>query len=82
TPVHMTGRVFGVINSVMTTATIIGPLLGGWLATVIGVIPTFTITAGLLILLSLSGYVTRRKVEKGNSHDSTSERGTPEATTV
>ena len=82
TPVHMTGRVFGVINSVMTTATIIGPLLGGWLATVIGVIPTFTITAGLLILVSLSGYVTRRKVERGNLHGSTSERGTSEATTV
>lgn len=82
TPVHMTGRVFGVINSVMTTATIIGPLLGGWLATVIGVIPTFTITAGLLILVSLSGYFTRRKVERGNLHGSTSERGTSEATTV
>jgi MFS family permease len=76
TPVHMTGRVFGVINSVMTTATIIGPLLGGWLATVIGVIPTFTITAGLLIIVSLIGYFTRRKVERGNLHGSTSERGT------
>jgi len=81
TPVHMTGRVFGVINSVMTTATIIGPLFGGWLATVIGVIPTFTITAGLLVLVSLSGYFTRRKVERGNSHGSTSERRTSEATT-
>ncbi|WP_430789698.1 MFS transporter [Virgibacillus flavescens] len=81
TPVHMTGRVFGVINSVMTTATIIGPLLGGWLATVIGVIPTFTITASLLVLVSLIGYVTRRKVERGNSHGSTSERGASAATT-
>ena len=49
TPVHMTGRVFGVINSVTTTATIIGPLLGGWLSTIIGVIPTFIITASLLV---------------------------------
>lgn len=81
TPVHMTGRVFGVINSVMTTATIIGPLLGGWLATVIGVIPTFTITAGLLVLVSLSGFFTRRKVERGILNGSTSERGTSEATT-
>ena len=29
TPVHMTGRVFGVVNSNTTTATIIGPLAGG-----------------------------------------------------
>ncbi|MFB4169045.1 MFS transporter [Virgibacillus sp. JSM 102003] len=81
TPVQMTGRVFGVINSVMTTATIIGPLLGGWLSTVIGVIPTFTITAGLLVLVSLIGYFTRRKVERGDSHGSTSERGASPATT-
>ncbi|MBN9654430.1 MFS transporter [Halobacillus sp. GSS1] len=80
TPVHMTGRVFGVINSVMTTATIIGPLVGGWIATIIGVIPTFTITASLLVLVSMIGFVTKRKVERGNAHVSASEQGTPEAT--
>ncbi|MEC3884256.1 MFS transporter [Halobacillus sp. HZG1] len=80
TPVHMTGRVFGVINSVMTTATIIGPLVGGWIATIIGVIPTFTITASLLVLVSMIGFVTKRKVERGNVHVSASEQGTPEAT--
>lgn len=81
TPVHMTGRVFGVINSVMTTATIIGPLVGGWIATMIGVIPTFTITASLLVCVSIVGFVTKRKVEGGKAHVSTSEQGTPEATT-
>lgn len=81
TPVHMTGRVFGVINSVMTTATIIGPLLGGWIATIIGVIPTFTITASLLVLVSLIGFLTKRKVERGNADVSTSKQRTPEATT-
>ncbi|WP_246206675.1 MFS transporter [Virgibacillus ihumii] len=81
TPVNMTGRVFGVINSVMTTATIIGPLLGGWMATVLGVIPTFIITAGMLVLVSLIGYFTRRKVDRGNSHGSTHERRTSAATT-
>lgn len=81
TPVHMTGRVFGVINSVMTTATIIGPLLGGWIATIIGVIPTFTITASLLVLVSLIGWMTKRRVERGNTDVSTSKQGTPEATT-
>ncbi|SFK09250.1 Predicted arabinose efflux permease, MFS family [Halobacillus dabanensis] len=81
TPVHMTGRVFGVINSVMTTATIIGPLLGGWIATIIGVIPTFTITASLLIFVSLIGWMTKRKVERGNADVSKSKQGAPEATT-
>ncbi|MGR9048120.1 MFS transporter [Halobacillus faecis] len=81
TPVHMTGRVFGVINSVMTTATIIGPLVGGWIATMIGVIPTFTITASLLVFVSIVGFITKRKVEGGKRDVSTSEQGTPEATT-
>ena len=81
TPVHMTGRVFGVINSVMTTATIIGPLLGGWIATIIGVIPTFTITASLLVFVSLIGWMTKRKVERGSADVTTSKQGTPEATT-
>lgn len=81
TPVNMTGRVFGVINSVMTTATIIGPLLGGWMATVIGIIPAFTITSGLLILVSLIGFLTKRKVNRGDIHGSTSEQGTSAATT-
>ncbi|MGP4077503.1 MFS transporter [Halobacillus sp. K22] len=80
-PVHMTGRVFGVLNSVMTTATIIGPLLGGWIATIIGVVPTFTITASLLVLVSLIGFLTKRKVERGNADVSTSKQRTPEATT-
>ena len=80
TPVHMTGRVFGVVNSVTTTATIIGPLLGGWMATILGVIPTFIITASLLVIISLIGLLAKNKVERGDVHVSTSERGTSEAT--
>ncbi|MBM7622459.1 MFS family permease [Bacillus tianshenii] len=80
TPVHMTGRVFGVINSVTTTATIIGPLLGGWLSTVIGVIPTFLITATLLIVISAVGYIFRNKIERGNLRESKSEQATHGAT--
>lgn len=81
TPVHMTGRVFGVINSVTTTATIIGPLLGGWLSTILGVSPTFMITASLLVLVSIVGFFTKRKVERSKDRDvSESHRGTPKAT--
>ncbi|NBI29100.1 MFS transporter [Chengkuizengella marina] len=81
TPVHMTGRVFGVINSVTTTATIIGPLLGGWLATVIGVIPTFIITGSLLILMSIIGYTLKSKIERGKIDVSESKQGTQGAAT-
>ena len=76
TPVHMTGRVFGVMNSVTTTATIIGPLLGGWLSTMIGVIPTFLITASLLVLLSVTGLFTKRKRKWRKSDVSESQQGT------
>lgn len=64
TPVHMTGRVFGVINSVTTSATIFGPLLGGLLATILGVVPTFMITAALLVLVAIIGWTMKRKTER------------------
>ena len=63
TPVHMTGRVFGVVNSTTTTATIIGPLAGGGLATIIGIIPSFIVTGSLLILLFFISIV-KKKVER------------------
>lgn len=81
TPVHLTGRVFGVINSVTTTATIIGPLLGGYLATVLGVVPTFIITASLLILAAVVGYLAKNKINRGNQDVSKSQQGTPRTTT-
>jgi len=80
TPVHLTGRVFGVISSVTTTATIIGPLLGGWLSTIIGVIPTFIITASLLVFVSLIGFLTKNKIEQVKKDVSESQQGAPTAT--
>ncbi|WP_228409523.1 MFS transporter [Radiobacillus deserti] len=68
TPVHMTGKVFGVVNSVTTTATIIGPLLGGWLSTIIGVIPTFIITGSILIMMSVIGLILRHKIDGREEH--------------
>lgn len=81
TPVHLTGRVFGVINSVTTTATIIGPLLGGYLATVLGVVPTFIISASLLILLAIIGYLAKNEINRRNQDVSQSQQGTPRTTT-
>ncbi|MGM7703696.1 MFS transporter [Pseudalkalibacillus sp. Hm43] len=80
TPVHMTGRVFGVINSVTTTATIVGPLLGGWLSTVIGVIPTFIITSSLLMIISVLGFIFKSTIERGKINVSESQQGTQGAT--
>lgn len=76
TPVNMTGRVFGVLNSVTTTATIIGPLAGGLLATVIGVIPTFVITGSLLVAVSIVGLIFKSKIERGRANVSESKSGT------
>ncbi|WP_273853454.1 MFS transporter [Guptibacillus spartinae] len=81
TPVQMTGRVFGVINSVTTTATIIGPLLGGWLSTIIGVIPTFMMTASLLVLLSVAGFLKKSKRKWRKRDVSKSQQGTHGETT-
>ncbi|WP_110929651.1 MFS transporter [Bacillus massiliglaciei] len=67
TPVHMTGRVFGLINSVTTTATIFGPLLGGWLATVFGAVPTFIMTASFLLFLAVLGFLMKNKIERSQS---------------
>ncbi|EDL66115.1 MFS transporter [Bacillus sp. SG-1] len=76
TPVHMTGRVFGVINSTTTTATIIGPLAGGALATLIGIIPSFLVTSSLLIILFLVSVIFRNKVEQEDHHVTKSQPGT------
>ncbi|RDI38008.1 MFS transporter [Falsibacillus pallidus] len=67
TPVHMTGRVFGVISSTTQTATIIGPLAGGGLATIIGIIPSFLITSSLLIILFIISIIVRKNVEEGET---------------
>ncbi len=76
TPVHITGRVFGVINSTTTTATIIGPLLGGILVTLFGVIPMFIATGTLLIIMSFIGLLFRSKIERSEKVVSKSEQGT------
>lgn len=80
TPVHMTGRVFGVINSTTTTATIIGPLAGGALATFIGIIPSFIVTSSLLIVLFVLSIAIRKKVTEEENHVTESQPGTQGAT--
>lgn len=52
TPEALTSRVFGVIGSLSTLATIVGPLMGGILIEMYGVFPVFFVVSGLLILTS------------------------------
>ncbi len=80
TPVHMTGRVFGVVNSITTTATIIGPLAGGALATFIGIIPSFIVTGSLLIILFIVSIAVRKKVVEEETDVTESESTTQGAT--
>ncbi|WLD92458.1 MFS transporter [Alkalihalobacillus sp. AL-G] len=76
TPVHMTGRVFGLINSIMMTATIIGPILGGWLATEFGIIPTFIATGSLLACIGSIAFLNRNRVERSDGVVTEGQRGT------
>lgn len=80
TPVHMTGRVFGVVNSTTTIATIIGPLVGGGLATLIGIIPSFIVTSMLLVILFIFSLFFRNKVEQENQHVAESQSRTHRTT--
>ncbi|WP_046227888.1 MFS transporter [Paenibacillus dauci] len=54
TPVHMTGRVFGTVNSLTSASSVAGPLLGGILVTASGVIPAFILTGASLVVMSLA----------------------------
>lgn len=66
TPENLTSRVFGVINSASTFATIVGPLSGGILATFFGIIPVFIVSGGLLLVVGLL-LLSNRKMEMEES---------------
>ncbi|MDK8182708.1 MFS transporter [Paenibacillus sp. UMB4589-SE434] len=53
TPESYTSRVFGVIGSLSTFATIVGPLMGGVLIDLYGVFAIYYIVSGLLVLTSV-----------------------------
>lgn len=54
TPVHMTGRVFGTVNSLTSASSVTGPLLGGILVTASGVAPAFMLTGASLVVMSFA----------------------------
>lgn len=66
TPVTMTGRVQGVINSIVNFAAIIGPITGGILGNVFGIIPVFIASGFGLLLIGMVAFIMRRKMERSD----------------
>ncbi|MDO7908272.1 MFS transporter [Paenibacillus sp. JX-17] len=64
TPVHMTGRVFGTVNSLTSASSIIGPVLGGLFVTAYGTAYAFAITGAALFVLSVVVLMTRAGIER------------------
>ncbi|MFD1954080.1 MFS transporter [Paenibacillus thailandensis] len=54
TPVHQTGRVFGTVSSLTSTATLLGPLLGGLFVTSFGAAPAFLLSGGAVALFGFA----------------------------
>ncbi|WP_409296901.1 MFS transporter [Peribacillus sp. SCS-26] len=74
TPVHMSGRTFGTINSVTTIAAIIGMVLGGILVETLGIKTAFVMSGSLLILIGI-GTAFVKTGQKGSVALAESERG-------
>ncbi|WP_180955181.1 MFS transporter [Peribacillus deserti] len=74
TPVHMSGRTFGTINSVATAASIIGMILGGVLVEGIGVKAAFILSGGLLVLIGIGTAIVKPGI-KGSVTFAESEPG-------
>ncbi|RCX16191.1 putative MFS family arabinose efflux permease [Fontibacillus phaseoli] len=53
TPESLTGRVFGTVTSVTSAASVIGPILGGYLVTAIGPQFAFILSGGLMALFGV-----------------------------
>jgi MFS family permease len=68
TPVEYSGRVFGAVGSVTMLATLLGPLLGGILSTVYGVVSAFLISGSLLIAIGIVVWFGKRRIGRGIQH--------------
>ncbi|MNN29531.1 enterobactin exporter EntS [compost metagenome] len=65
TPEAVTGRVFGTVSSLTSTATLIGPLFGGSLVTAFGPEPAFILSGCLMaaigfLLLTIAPAIMKR----------------------
>lgn len=53
TPESLTGRVFGTVTSLTSTAAVLGPICGGFLVTTFGPAPAFMLSGCLMIVIGL-----------------------------
>jgi MFS family permease len=79
TPQHLSGRVFGTINSISSFATIAGPLAGGIFATVFGIIPVFIISASVMLVIGISTIIFQNIIERREDNVTQSNNGLPES---
>lgn len=75
TPAEMTGRVFGVIGSLSNGAALSGPLIGGILATIFGIVAIALLSGFLLLLTGLVVLFLKRVIESEprDMHDTKSD---------
>lgn len=79
TPETHTGRVFGTVDSLTTLAVILGTSIGGLLSQWLGVHFTYDFAGGLLVLVGLVVYISRKSLERGEEHAKSQPRTLPEA---
>lgn len=72
-----TGRVFGTINSTGTLAVVIGMFSGGLLSELFGVINTFILAGGLLVVVGIIVYSLRKRFESEGQLHAESDGGIP-----
>ncbi|MFC0187793.1 MFS transporter [Fictibacillus aquaticus] len=82
TPVEMSGRVFGTVGSVSMLAAIIGPLAGGIIGNMTGVLPLFLLSGSGLVFIGIMTLCLRKFLEKGEVHGTESIRRTQGTTTA
>lgn len=82
TPEHLIGRVFGTVGSLTTSASIIGPVLGGFLVTVYGPVPAFLLSGLLLFILGCIVIVLKNTIEQKDISEAHRNRETYEMTTI
>jgi MFS family permease len=75
TPQHLTGRVFGVIGSFVTTSTLLGLACGGLISQYLGVVFTFILSGSMLVMCGMIVYSFRRRLD-GEKKDAESITGT------
>lgn len=82
TPVHLTGRVFGLTGSLIMVATLIGPVTGGIAANHFGAVSIFVVSGAGLVTISIAALFCRKLLERSDQHVTESASRTQGTTTA